>query len=383
MRFLSKNKKAQKHVLVISDLHLGAGATFNGARNQLEDFHSDEELVEFIRYFSTRDYSNAEVDLVINGDFLDLLAIPYVKYFDDEFWSETAALEKLALILKGHPEVMEALKEFVRQKNKKIIYIIGNHDAELYFDSLKEMFINIFDPETRENVILKNELTTYMPAKGVYILHGHEYESAHEMSPEKNIVVSSKGEKYFIPPWGSYYVTHIINKYKQERRHINEVTPIRNFMIHGLIYDTYFTIRFMLANFYYFFMVRFLSFVQLKSSWREVIANIMKELTLFEDYEHITRDFFKRNEEARLLIVGHTHKPTLKEYTDGTIFVNTGTWMRTVSLDLKQDFYDRPMTFAHVKVLNKEFDIENFNENIEVDLHRWDPKTQLPFEDYL
>lgn len=383
MRFLKRNKKAQKHVLVISDLHLGAGATINGARNQLEDFHSDEELVSFIQYFSTGEYSSAEVELVINGDFLDLLAIPYVKYFDDEFWSEHASLEKLDLILKGHPEVMEALKEFVRQKNKKIIYIIGNHDAELYFDSLKEKFINIFDPETRNKVILTNELTLYVPTKGVYIQHGHEYEAAHDMHPEKNIVVSAKGEKYFIPPWGSYYVTHIINKYKQERKHINEVTPIRNFMIHGLIYDSYFTIRFMLANFYYYFMVRFLEYVQIKPGWKKVLARTIRELTLFEDYEQLTRDFFKKREDAKVLIVGHTHKPMYKEYTDGTTFINTGTWMRTVSLDLKQDFYDRPLTFAHVQVFEREYEMDKFGESVQVELHRWAPKTQLPFEDYL
>ena len=29
------------------------------------------------------------------------------------------------------------------------------------------------------------------------------------------------GSKYFIPPWGSYYVTRVINKFKEERDHIN------------------------------------------------------------------------------------------------------------------------------------------------------------------
>lgn len=383
MRFLRKNKKVQKHVLVISDLHLGAGAYINGSRNLLEDFHSDEELIDFLRYFSTGEYTNKEIELVINGDFLDLLAVPYVKYFDDEYWSEPAALEKLELILKGHPEVLEALAEFVRGKNKKIVYIIGNHDGELFFDSLKARFLQIFDEEHRSKVTLTNELTLYQPSPGVFIQHGHEYEIAHNLSPEKNMIISAKGEKYFIPSWGSYYVAHIVNKYKQERRHINEVTPISNFLIHGLIYDTYFTIRFILANIYYFVMVRFMDFVRSKPGWKKILGQVLKELTLFENYEHLTRSFFRQYADARVLIVGHTHKPNLKEFSDGTIFVNTGTWMRTVNLDLKMDFSGRPLTFAHIQISEKEYELKDFHEKVQVDLLRWAPKSSLPYEDYL
>ena len=140
MRFLRRKNKVQKTILVISDLHLGAGIQVNGRKNPLEDFNSDKELVDFLNYYSSDKFVSQEVELIINGDFFDLLAVPYVKYFDDEFWSEKAALEKLELILKAHPEVMDALKEFLSKKNKKIVYIIGNHDAELVFESLKERF---------------------------------------------------------------------------------------------------------------------------------------------------------------------------------------------------------------------------------------------------
>ena len=99
MRFLRRGKKAKKIILVISDLHLGAGHNLGGRKNSLEDFHSDEELVEFLKYHSTGEYAGVEVELIINGDFLDLLAVPHVPYFDDEYWSESAALEKLELII--------------------------------------------------------------------------------------------------------------------------------------------------------------------------------------------------------------------------------------------------------------------------------------------
>ena len=93
MRFLRKSNKAKKIIIVISDIHLGAGAIVDGRRNPLEDFHSDKELVDFFDYYSAGIYQHLDVEIIINGDFLDLLAVPYVKYFDDEYWSESASLE--------------------------------------------------------------------------------------------------------------------------------------------------------------------------------------------------------------------------------------------------------------------------------------------------
>jgi UDP-2,3-diacylglucosamine pyrophosphatase LpxH len=176
MRVLRKNKKLEKLILVISDLHLGAGAVVDGRRNALEDFQSDQELVDFFVYYSTGDYASVEVEIIINGDFLDLLAVPFVKCFDDEYWSEKASLEKLEMILKAHPEVMEAIENFLKHKNKKIVYIIGNHDGELIFDSLQKRFLEEFDESVRSSITLSKDLHTYSPAVGVYLQHGHEYE---------------------------------------------------------------------------------------------------------------------------------------------------------------------------------------------------------------
>jgi UDP-2,3-diacylglucosamine pyrophosphatase LpxH len=382
MKFLKRNKKSKKTVLVISDIHLGAGDEVNGRKNPLEDFHSDKELVDFIHYYSTGEYQNKEVELVINGDFVDLLAVPFVPYFDDEYWSEEASLEKLEIILQAHPEVMSELVNFLKSKNKKIVYIIGNHDAELLFDSLKKMFLDVFPKELRDKITISNELSLYEPVKGVFIQHGHEYESLHQFDEKSSIVESTKGKKYFIPPWGSYYVTHVINKYKQERDHVNAVRPIKTFLIHGLIFDTFFIIRFMIANVYYYFMIRFLRYYRLKLGWNKIIEDVLSELTLFQDYETLTTDFFKEQENSKVLIVGHTHEPIFREYSDGTKFINTGTWTRMVNLDLTHDLNDTPLTYAKIEVFDLNYSIENFQEAVSVKLNKWVPKTDLPFEEF-
>src|SRR5210317_1060217 len=117
MKYPQTSKK-NKIILIISDLHLGAGVYYKGRRNPLEDFHHDNELIDFLNY-----YANGEnVELIINGDFLDFLAVPYVNYYDDEYWSEQACLEKLKIIMKAHSGVIEALFDFLNHGDKKIVY---------------------------------------------------------------------------------------------------------------------------------------------------------------------------------------------------------------------------------------------------------------------
>jgi UDP-2,3-diacylglucosamine pyrophosphatase LpxH len=377
----SQQDSSSKLILVISDLHLSAGKMLKGKRNLLEDFHYDNELIDFLNYYSSGQYADMEVELVINGDFLDFLAVPYVEFYDDEFWSEKAALAKLKMIMEAHEGVLDALKSFLESTGKTIVYIIGNHDAEFVFDSLKEEFLSYFG-EHAKSITLSNSISTHIPTKGVCIQHGHQYERAHEFDQENAVIETLSGERYFIPPWGSYYVTNVINKYKQERSFINAVRPIKHFIIHGIIFDTFFTLRFVLSNIYYFVMVRFWHFYMVKKSLRQVIEDIVRELELFQDYETLTRNFFEKNPDSKVLIVGHTHSPTLRLYNDGTIFVNTGTWTRMVNLDLGQWNHGNLLTYAKIMVKNKEYEMSEFDENVEVDLKYWMGINNLPYSEY-
>lgn len=373
MRFLSKNKTSQRTILVISDLHLSAGITVDGKRNVLEDFHADQELVSFFNYYSSGHYANTDVEIVINGDFLDLLAVPFVEFFDDEYWSEEAGLQKLKLILDAHTEVLASINSFLSKKNKKLTYIIGNHDGEMVFESLKDMFLSRFDENCRTKIIIKNEVQLYSPIESVYIEHGHNYEVAHSFDQMNSVELASNNKKYFIPSWGAYYVTHVINKYKQERDHVNAVRPIKNFLIHGLIFDTFFILRFMIANAYYFFMVRLLFFKRKKMKLREILQHASNDLSLFQDYEELTRNFFEKHKDAKTLIVGHTHEPIFNEYEDGTKFINTGTWTQMLNLDLNLNQSSEKFTFALIQKNNHELDVS---------LNVWNPQNNLPYHEF-
>lgn len=386
MKFLQENK-IQKTILVISDLHLGAGLMVHKRKNFLEDFHYDKELIEFIEYHGSLHYQDREVELIINGDFFDLLAVPFVPYFDDEYWSESAALDKLKMIVGAHPGVIESLRNFLTYPNNRLVYIIGNHDAELIFESLRQYVIELFPLEDRSKFkILLNTEDVYIPEEGVVLKHGHEYELAHRFDALTSIATDVEGKKYFIPPWGSYYVTRVINKFKEGRDYINAVRPINKFIINGIIYDSLYTLRFGFANFWYFMMVRFMMIFKQNKGIIEVLNHVKTEIQLFQNYEALTEEYVTTNENVHALIVGHTHDPIFREYDDGSIFINTGTWTKMYNLDFGKNFYGARLTFARVDVKEKKIQgqgesVERF-EHLDISLNEWRGKSDLPFKEF-
>jgi UDP-2,3-diacylglucosamine pyrophosphatase LpxH len=375
MRFLQKTKY-DKTVIVISDLHLGAGPYYKNHRNYLEDFHSDKELVDFLNYYSTNDYASREVELVINGDFFDFLAVPFVEFFEDEFWSEEAAVEKLKLMLDGHREVLEELNKFLEQKNTNLKYILGNHDAELILEGPKKLFLDQFSQNAQKSIeFIIGENVEYRPHPKVVIKHGHEYELAHNFHYKHSVLKDESGKKYFIPPWGSYYVTRLINKFKETRPFVNSVRPIRQFLIHGLIYDTLFTFRFMLAHVVYFVMVRCIFFFKQASSLKEIFTQVVSELEMFQDYELLTKEILEENDDMEALLVGHTHSPVFRTFINGKTFINTGSWTQMHHLDFGKRNDSTQLTYATI-------DINKKNQDFQLSLNLWKGINPLPFEEF-
>ena len=360
----------------MSDLHLGAGFFFEGKRNPLEDFHYDQELVDFLDYYSKGDYSSQEVELVINGDFLDFLAVPYVKYFDDVYWREDASLEKLKIILNAHQEVFEAIKKFLSQKNKKITYVIGNHDAELSMAVVKEHFLNhLGNPENLDLIDLEDY--TYCPIKNVVIEHGHNEEMANSFTDE-SFIKDDDGKEYLIPPWGSYFVKRVVNRFKSERDHVNSVRPIKKFLINGLIYDTYFTTRFILATVYYYVMVRFIYYFKIRKGKFDLFTFIKNEFDLFLKTDNEKYQRLLDSEDFNIQIVGHTHHPELTQFPNGKTFINTGTWTHMYQLDFGRDKDVKMLTYAKIDSLKT----DKKNQKLDVDLLVWTGPKNFPFYEF-
>ena len=135
----------RKLKFVLSDLHLGAG---HQESNYLEDFTVDKQLARFLQaIWQESERDQREVELIINGDLFEFLQVPAVENYDpaahypSEAYldsSESASIKRLNLIVEGHPEVFNALSDFmhVEMPARRITVIKGNHDVNLYWSGV-------------------------------------------------------------------------------------------------------------------------------------------------------------------------------------------------------------------------------------------------------
>lgn len=341
---MDAQQKFDRAKIVISDCHLAAGRFFEGRFNPHEDFHYDEEMAAMFDYFSFGLYSEnekgpVEVELVINGDFLDYLNVPYFGEFEEAI-TEEVALYKTEAIFKGHPKVMEAIRRFSSKPGKKVTYLIGNHDAELCFEKVRERITREWDAEGRypsPNVKVVGEVDRLeYHEHGLEIHHGNQFEAIHELDFEQPFIErSGTGEKILNLPWGSFYVLKIINRLKWERESIDKIRPVKFFVFIGLILDPIFTLKFVFLSMFYFLKTR-ISFQSRKlSGWKNTMNILKQETRFFLDLEREARQFLDQSPKVRTVLFGHTHRPMHKVYGDGKQYLNTGTWTRMVDFDWK------------------------------------------------
>lgn len=342
-----------KYKIVISDCHLSAGRVFEGLLNPHEDFYFDSEMAEMFEHFSSGEYAEADVELFINGDFLDFLNVPYQGEFE-EVITEKIALYKCDAILNGHPKVMDAIQRFASRPNKKVTYLVGNHDAELFFPSVREKITRRWDPNgtypsERVEVVADRDRINW--EGGIEVHHGNQFEAVHVMNFEKPLIEGSfVREPVLNIPWGSFYVLKIVNRLKPEREYLDKVRPIKLFVMIGMLVDPWFTLRYVGLSIYYFLKTR-LVYSPRRRARIKVTAEILKQETkFFQDLEEPAREILTKRDEINTVIFGHTHKPMDKIYPDGKQYINTGTWTKMINLDLRSLGQQYCLTFAYVKI---------------------------------
>lgn len=342
---------------MISDCHLSAGHFFEGRLNLHEDFKFDQEMCDFFDYFSTGVYGEGpegpqNVELFINGDFLDFLNVPYQGEFEDEI-TEEIALFKLEAIMKGHPQVMAALRRFASKPHKRITYMIGNHDADLFFPKVRERIIREWDPSGHfpsEKVTLIADTDRVRWEGGVEVHHGNQFEAVHVLNFENPILKNHLKEPVLNIPWGSFYVLKIVNRLKTEREFLDKVRPIKVFVLVGLLVDPWFTLRYVLLSVFYFLRTRFVYSPKRRSRLSVTLEILKQETNFLQDLEKPARKLLDQEADVKTVIFGHTHKPMNKLYPDGKQYINTGTWTKMINLDWRNIGNQYCLSFAYVRI---------------------------------
>lgn len=231
-------------LLVISDIHVGSGP--------LDDCDSELEsgLVDFLGGVAGR----AEpTTLVINGDFLDFAqAEPWQSkdlesYTSDGVplcFTEEQSLEKLKGIVQKHPAIFEALNRLTNSKaNHRIIILPGNHDADFFWDRVRDEFaqaVSKGNPETGQKLHFHLQ-QVYQPGDfpGVWIEHGHQYDDCnkftvngveHWSEEAKPIFADKNGVPRLLECVGTRFMIKFMNSLDADYPFVDNVKPFSKFV---------------------------------------------------------------------------------------------------------------------------------------------------------
>jgi UDP-2,3-diacylglucosamine pyrophosphatase LpxH len=134
-----------RRIIVISDLHIGG--------EQLPMLGHPELLCNFLEQVSNyRPSEGEQVELVINGDFVDFLTLePYAAWTQ----SENQALTKLDTACRQFPSVFDALAKCIAKVDYFTI-LLGNHDIESAYPRVHEALLRRLGTNLHRSLFINN-----------------------------------------------------------------------------------------------------------------------------------------------------------------------------------------------------------------------------------
>jgi UDP-2,3-diacylglucosamine pyrophosphatase LpxH len=315
----------KKIKLVVSDLHLGAGKVSpDGSINSLEEFYYDERFSEFLNYYSTGEFSDCEVELILNGDILNLLQVDYRGHFLSII-TESVSLEIVKKIIDGHPKFFEALRKFVKNEKNSITYVIGNHDQGMLWPQSREYLNQVVGYNIRyRNIVYYFD--------GVHIEHGHMHEPANRIDPKKFFIKKEMPEPVLNLPFGSFFFVEFVLKVKRDNPLVDKVRPFRAMVRWGLLQDTKFTLITIFKLWKFLLSTVFSSDPRKRYSWKELVR-ILFEGTIFPNLDSAAGKILN-DDRIHTVIFGHSHVYRYRHWSGRKQYFNTGTWTELTSLEL-------------------------------------------------
>jgi UDP-2,3-diacylglucosamine pyrophosphatase LpxH len=316
---------ARKLKLVISDLHLGLGKTLeNGATNSLEEFYFDRKLIEFFQYYCSGEFRDDEVELIINGDFLNFLQVDYRGHYITVI-TEGISLEKIKLIVRGHKEVFAAMKDWAATPGRSITYVVGNHDQCMLWPATRA-FLN----ETLQTSVKYKNIVYFFD--GVHIEHGHMHEAANRFDPKKFFIKKDLPEPILNLPFGSHFFIDFVLKLKMLEPHIDKIRPFKRMIRWAIVNEFKFTVKSLAKLVVYFAKTAFSRDLKHRFPIRRILQ-VVAESAIFPDLSESAHRILA-DERIHTVIFGHTHVYQYRQWADNKEYFNTGTWTDITSLDI-------------------------------------------------
>ena len=331
-----------KYKLVVSDFHLGKGRHFpDKTQNILEDFIYDREFAEFLNYYRLGPYAEAEVELVLNGDILNLLQADSWGVHT-HLMTERSVVRAVERIVAGHPEFFQALKRFAGTPGHSISYIVGNHDVGMLWPAPQKTFSEaIGAPVAFFEVSYQFD--------GIYIEHGQQHERFARIDMERPFITRRLPEPVLNLSWGSLFVAVFLPKLKQERPHIDKVRPFPVFLRWVFIHDVWWGIKSLIrVTKFIFDTVLFHRRYQIHHGVRATLG-LLKEISLYPNYDKIAFKILEDREDIHTVIFGHTHIIRYRQWREGKEYFNEGSWNETTNLYLDDYGKHIRLTYAFIE----------------------------------
>lgn len=349
--------------LVVSDFHLGKGRYFSDrTANFLEDFIYDREFAEFLDYHCVGEFQDADVELILNGDILNLLQMDTFGVHT-HLVTERSVVRATRKIVAGHPEFFQGLRRFANTPNHRIVYIVGNHDAGMLWPGPRQVFNEAVGQEVEFRDV------SYF-FDGVHIEHGQQHESFSRIDMKRPFITRGLPEPVLNLPWGSLFVAILLPQIKQDRPHVDKVRPFPAFLRWAAIHDLWWGIKtvWKLARFVWDTML-IKGRYQIRQGMRTGLG-ILGELNIYPNFDKIAFKVLAEHPEINTVIFGHTHVLKHKQWKEGKEYVNEGTWNEVTNLYL--DDYGRQirLTYAYIDYPNAALG-EGVAERPRVRLKQW------------
>lgn len=335
---------ARRCKLVVSDFHLGKGRYFrDGTQNILEDFIYDREFAEFLDYHRRGEFAGpgVEVELVLNGDILNLLQIDTYGVHT-HLITERSVARALEKIVAGHSEFFSALKRFAATPGHSISYVIGNHDAGMLFQKAREAFSQACGAEVHFHE------TVYL-FDGIHVEHGQQYENFAAIDMRRPFITRGLPEPVLNLPWGSLTVAVLMPRLKQERPHIDKVRPFQSFLRWVLLHDLWWGIKTLLRlGKFIMDTVLLRRRYQIHQGVRTTLK-LLKEISIYPNYDKIAVRILEENDDVHTVIFGHTHILRYRQWREGKEYFNEGSWNECTNLDLSDYGQKVRLTYCYIE----------------------------------
>jgi UDP-2,3-diacylglucosamine pyrophosphatase LpxH len=321
-----------KQVLVLSDLHIGAGHR-KGQVNLYDDFREDARFEQLLARYGNGKHAEDEAHLVLNGDIFDLLKVSVNGQFPDAI-TERLALMKLDQCVKGHPRVMAALTGFLKNEKNQLTFQPGNHDMEFFFPGVQRYFCKaITGEESHPRVHFISETPFFELEDGIQIHHGHQFEAIHTMDFKKLFLTRGHREPILNLPWGSLFILNVINELLEERPYLDKVMPFWPLFVTGILFDTRFSAKLISKTALAYLQARINPVSWQKRPFDNLTKFLRRNVRFFEALDHFAHRILK-HPSVNVVFMGHTHCEMVRTYPREKIYVNTGSWVPMTNLKL-------------------------------------------------